>query len=110
MSKISEFRDKQVLLAIQKLNRCTILDLLKYCIIQYPLFDWNYHNIRNSITRLQKENKILYNYDKIYVDYVRPNKIFKQSRDMKVITYNVNYNYMFKDNTVEGGIFGIFTL
>lgn len=103
-SKEAYFRDEQILLAIKKLNTCSIFDLYNYCIINYPAFPWNYHNIRNSITRLLKKDKIKVTCIKQDNIYPRNNHIYIRNKHTKAVIYNSNYNDI--NNNMDGGLFG----
>lgn len=78
--KKTSFRDAQILLAINNLYKTTIINLLYYCINTYSNFDWNYDNIRNSITRLEKDKKIRISYENEISNYKLNNKIYKRNQ------------------------------
>ncbi len=78
--KKSEFRDAQVLNAIKFLKQCTILDIFEFCVITYPRFSWDYHNIRNSITRLYNDKIINCDTKSKKIDYNYNGKVYKQER------------------------------
>lgn len=86
MTKESEFRDIQVKLAIKELGRCNFIQIMEYCIMNFSKFAWSYDNIRNSITRLYKKNKINIEYEIIKYDYNLKNTTFIQTRRMKFIS------------------------
>jgi hypothetical protein len=92
MTKAGDYRDIQILLAVKELKSCSIIDILLYCIKNYPSFVWSYHNIRNSITRLHVDGKIKFGTKSDKIIYNHNNKEYKQGRTIKLIEYNENNN------------------
>jgi len=90
--KKSSYRDMQILLAIHQLKKCSILELLNYCIDNYGSFAWDYHNIRNSIIRLYKNNKLSFTFNRSNIIYTFDGKEFKQERTIKYIIINGDEN------------------
>lgn len=90
--KKTQFRDNQILIAISKLKRCTILDLFHYCITEYNRFSWDYYTIRNSITRLYNKNEIIIELSKEDIDYNYNGKVYKQGRTIKYYIINGDKN------------------
>jgi hypothetical protein len=84
--KKTQYRDMQILNAIREMGKCSILDILYYSINVYPNFPWDYHNIRNSITRLENNNKIKFDFIYDEVIYTFNKKEYKQSRNIKYIS------------------------
>ena len=98
MSRNSEFRDGQILLAIKKLNGCSIFDLFKYCVEEYPNFNWDYHNIRNSISRLLNKDKIKIGFDQQKIIYPRNNVNYIRNMHIKIFSYKED-----NTNNSDGG-------
>lgn len=89
--KKTQYRDMQIMLAIENLYSCSILELLEYCIEYYPKFSWDYHIIRNSIIRLYNNNskrnkKICFSYGNNKNLYFHSNKEYIQLRNIKFIS------------------------
>lgn len=93
MTAKSDLRDQQILIAIKKLivknksKKCTIIDILEYCIEHFSKFDWSYLIIwrrikqMDTITIYNKTNKN---------NYIFKDKTFKQNRKMMYITLRDN--------------------
>jgi hypothetical protein len=86
--KKTQYRDMQILNAIRDMGKCSILDILYYSINNYPNFPWDYHNIRNCITRLKNNNKINITLNSSEVIYRYDGKDFIQSRNIKYMFIN----------------------
>jgi len=78
-------RDNKVLKIINKYNDCSILELLHKCIEEYPIFEWNYYNIRNSITRLYCNGYIEFDKKNANLKMKVDNKYYNRNRDVKII-------------------------
>jgi hypothetical protein len=87
--KKAEFTDCQILLAIRSLRKCTTIELLEYCILNYNTFKWDYHIIRNSLRRLDNNGKILIFKKTILIEYKRNNRTLFINRTCKIIYKNV---------------------
>lgn len=95
--KHPEFIDAQILLAVRHLNKCTRIDLLQYCIINFNKFRWDYNIVRNSTDRLVAEEKI-FKISKITdVNYMMKGK--EVSRPTKIVYFYKNSEELLNDES-----------
>lgn len=82
MQSNADFVDMQVKLLISKNPDCNYTELLKHAQKTFPMFEWTWNKIHNSVLRIQKNNGLVVNSEMVYMK--SKNAIIQRRKKIKV--------------------------